>query len=454
MGLKLLLVCGLALLMAIPALFVFALLGDRTARAEKVTEQIGAVWGGEQTFLGPVVAVPYTSPPLAANQPAVHGVYLVFPTTAQGDVTSQTELRQRSLFKVPVYTANLRFHSAFDLTAAGQNAPTGAVLDWSKSAFLVGVSDERGARSDGAFTVDGKSYALAPASGLVDISLQAGGDPNTPARAADQGGDLHFIGVPAAGIATPGGKFTADATLRFTGVKRLAVLAWGKATSLTMHGDWASPSFDGGFLPVSRTVTPKGFSASWTVPFLARGVPAEGVSDAMARLGQTALGVSFVEPANPYQSVARSLKYALLFVSLVFLAYFVFETVTGQRMHPAQYVLVGLTQVIFYLLLLAIAEQIGFDIAFLAAASATVSLISAYAGWVFKSRKQGFVAFVAFSLLYALIYVLMRLEDLALLVGALTSFAAIAAAMYFTRNIDWYGGSAAAESAIASKEAD
>ena len=128
-----------------------------------------------------------------------------------------------------------------------------------------------------------------------------------------------------------------------------------------------------------------------------------------------------------------------MFVGLVFLAYFVFETTTRRRVHPAQYVLIGLAQMVFYLLLLSLSEQVGFDWAFLTAAGSTVTLISAYAGWVFESRKQGFIALVAFSLLYGLIYILMRLEDFALLVGAVTSFLAIASVMYFTRRIAWYG---------------
>jgi inner membrane protein len=137
--------------------------------------------------------------------------------------------------------------------------------------------------------------------------------------------------------------------------------------------------------------------------------------------------------------VGRSLKYAVMFVGLVFLAYFLFETTARRRVHPAQYILIGLAQLIFYLLLLSIAEQWGFDLAFLIAAGATVGLISAYAGWVFESRRQGLIALVAFTFLYGLIYILMRLEDYALLVGAVTSFAAIAAVMFFTRKLNWYG---------------
>jgi len=147
----------------------------------------------------------------------------------------------------------------------------------------------------------------------------------------------------------------------------------------------------------------------------------------------------FVDSTNPYQAVTRSLKYALLFIGVVFLAYFLFEATSDTRVHPAQYVLVGLAQIIFYLLLLAIAERIGFNWAFLVAAVATVALIGWYAGAVFKSRQRQYAAIAAFSLLYALIYVLMSLEDFALLVGAVAAFVAIAAVMWFTRNLDWYG---------------
>jgi inner membrane protein len=132
------------------------------------------------------------------------------------------------------------------------------------------------------------------------------------------------------------------------------------------------------------------------------------------------------------------LKYVLLFLGLVFLSYFVFEVTTGKRIHPAQYVLVGIAQIIFYLLLLSVGERIGFDYGFLLAGAATVSLLSFNASWIFASRLQGARALVVFTLLYVLIYLLLRLEDNALLVGAITSFLAVAAAMYFTRRIDWY----------------
>ena len=216
------------------------------------------------------------------------------------------------------------------------------------------------------------------------------------------------------------------------------MLAYGKTTRLAMKGAWLSPGFDGGFLPISRSVSSKGFSAEWSVPFIARGTRAEGPLDSIRGLDTTALGVSFIEVADPYQSVNRSLKYVLLFLGLIFLSFFIFEVTTGKRVHPAQYILVGTAQIIFYLLLLSFAERIGFDFGFLLAGAATVVLLSTNAGWIFASVAHGMRALATFTLLYGLIYLMLRLEDNALLAGAIASFVAVAAAMYFTRGIDWY----------------
>jgi inner membrane protein len=152
---------------------------------------------------------------------------------------------------------------------------------------------------------------------------------------------------------------------------------------------------------------------------------------------QTLFGTSIRE-ADTYRSVKRSMKYVPLFLGLVFLTYFIFEATSGKRVHPAQYILVGTAQIIFFLLLLSLAEKIGFDFAFLLAGGGTVTLLSTNAGWVFMSRRQGLRALAVFSLLYVLIYLLLRLEDDALLIGAVSSFLAVAATMYFTRRIDWY----------------
>ncbi len=423
MGAKLLIVCALALVMMIPALFVSGLVDDRSQRASEVVREISAHVGGPQTFLGPTLAIPYG----IASGP-IQGTYLAFPAEASADVHIDAEERRRSLFRVPVFQADARLSSTFDLTGVPRDLPPGATLDWNHAELVVGVSDPRGALADATFTSPAGTATLLPAQ--VASSLNIGLDPALPQR-------LTLLGAQTPQL-SPGAKFTVTARLHFSGAQRLAVLAYGKSTQLTMSGNWPNPGFDGGLLPLTRTVTRHGFDAKWSVPFIARGIRAQGTIDSIAGLNSTALGVSLVELTDPYQSVNRSLKYAPLFISLVFLSYFLFEATTGKRVHPAQYVLVGIAQILFYLLLLSLGERAGFDWAFLLAGAATVALLARNASWVFASKLQGFRALGIFTFLYTLIYLLLRLEDNALLVGAMASFAALATAMYLTRNLDWY----------------
>jgi inner membrane protein len=430
LGVKLFVVCGLALVMLIPALLVGGLIEERTGREAQVVNEISAHVGGQQTFLGPTLAVPYRIPAQPGKDYEGRGTYLVFPTQASAVLKTATEERRRSLFKVPVFQVDATFQGEFDLTGVPGALPPGAQLDWSHAEILVGVTDARGALADGTVSADGKTFTLAPAEAAQNITFDAG--PGTQLR-------LTLFGSRLEDIAKPNAHFAVTSNLRVSGAQRIAVLAYGKTTHLTAQGAWRSPGFDGGFLPVTRTLSPNGFTAEWSVPFIARGVRAEGEIGTITGLGATALGVSFIEVADPYQSVNRALKYVPLFLGWVFISYFIFEVTTGKRVHLAQYVLIGIAQVIFYLLLLSLAERIGFDFGFLLASVATVMLLALNAAWIFASRVQGIRAFVTFGCLYGLIYLLLRLEDNALLVGAIASFLAVGAVMYFTRGIDWYG---------------
>jgi len=235
------------------------------------------------------------------------------------------------------------------------------------------------------------------------------------------------------------GTLAAEAFLRISGAERVSLAAFARDTTINLSGDWPSPSFDGGALPDQRSVTKSGFTANWRIPFLARGAPGVGPDLSFETVINASPGATLLDVGNPYQSVSRALKYAPMFIGLVFLTYFLFEATSGIRAHPAQYVLVGLAQTVFYMLLLSTSEVIGFTWGFLAAATATVLALSLYAGSVFGSRAAMLKALAVFSALYALIYVLMRQEDYALLVGSVASFAAIAGTMWMTRKLDWYG---------------
>ncbi|MGA2218080.1 MAG: inner membrane CreD family protein, partial [Terracidiphilus sp.] len=299
MGVKLIIVCVLALLMTIPSFFVGGLVEERTTRASDVIKEISNDVGGQQTFLGPTLAIPYTVPALTKGSVEEHGTYLVFPVQGGATVRTRAEERHRSLFKVPVFQADLRLDAAFDLTTVPAAAPTGAVLDWSQAELVVGATDARGALSDCMLTADGKSETFVPANNINGLSLDRYGNQN-------QRTPLTLFGVMVWKLAQPKAKFQVSTTMRFSGAQRIAILAYGRDTHLNLEGDWPNPSFDGGFLPVKRTVSPQGFSGEWAVPYIARGIPAEGRSDTITGLDATALGVSFVELADPYQSVNRS----------------------------------------------------------------------------------------------------------------------------------------------------
>jgi inner membrane protein len=311
MGVKLIVVCGLAMLMIIPALLVGGLVEDRTQRAADVIKEVGGHVGGQQTFLGPTLAIPYSIPPRSPADSAKHGMYLVFPTRASAALKIPTEERRRSLFKVPVFQADLKLDGEFDLSGVPAAASQSAELDWSRSEIAFGVSDARGALADAMSTTDGKISTLVPAEIAQNISLGADQSPQLK---------LVLFGARVEGIAKPNAQFKVTSALRFSGAQRIAVLAYGRTTHLAVQGDWQSPGFDGGFLPITRAVSSNGFTAEWSVPFIGRGVRAEGQGDSITGLDATALGVSFIEVADPYQSVNRSLKYLPLFLGLVFLS--------------------------------------------------------------------------------------------------------------------------------------
>jgi inner membrane protein len=330
------------------------------------------------------------------------------------------------LFRVPVFRADIRYDAAFDLSGTPAAIPGGVELDWDRAEVVLGVSDVRGALEDVTATVEGVTSTLAPAQTVPNLA-----------------GKLTLLGTGAAAFAKPNARFQLTSSMHFSGAQRVAVLAYGKKTQVSAQGDWPNPGFDGGFLPVSRAVSASGYSAEWSIPFIARGVRAEGPLETISGLEGTALGTSFIQLADPYQSVSRSLKYVLLFLGLVFLSYFVLEVFAGRRIHPAQYILVGVAQLIFYLLLLSVAERLGFDWAFLLAGAATVGLLATNAAWVFGRRQEGVRALATFSTLYSLIYFMLRAEDYALLIGAVASFLAVAATMRLTRCIDWYSADSA-----------
>ncbi|MEO0880827.1 MAG: cell envelope integrity protein CreD [Pseudomonadota bacterium] len=445
-GLKLLLVCALALLMAIPALFVYGVIHERTKGENEAFNDVSARIGGEQSVLGPVLAVPYVRPLFteevtgAVTKANSYGVAIAYAQTGSAAVDVNVESRKRGIYPIPVFNATVDFTARFNPDDLRGAIPADAKAIWSDARLYVGLSDTRGVKET-VVAVDGAPIAIEPAT--YDQRRDNGYAPTPAARVRLAGGEIPDL-------ETRKGEMLVEASLSLTGAKRFALGPFARDTSVTMRSNWAHPSFTGGFLPSSHTAgddgagtsEADGFTAVWSVPYLARGISGAGanlnLSEVTARDSKD-IAVRFLAGVSPYQSVERALKYAAMFIGFVFLAYFLFEITAEARAHPAQYVLVGLAQSIFYLLLLAFAERIGFDAAFALAAAMTVALTAGYAVAVFRSRKIGLRALGVLTGIYGLVYVLMRAQENALIAGALASFTAIALTMYMTRNIDWYG---------------
>ncbi|MBI1339468.1 cell envelope integrity protein CreD [bacterium] len=429
LGLKLLLVCGLAALMTIPVGFIFALIYMRSGEASSAVAEVAARQGGEQVVLGPVITVPYELDTLDAEKKAITitGRVVLFAETGSLDARLTGERLRIGLHDVPVYSSETQVTADFDLSRLAPEAPSGARLLWPQARVVLSLSDLRGAKSVD-MTLGGRTLEFAPTDGGAGAP---GGMPLTYQQ---------LVAAPAPWLeSAAGGALAAQGRIVVTGAQRLAFAAFAKDTAIRMSGDWADPSFDGAATPESRNVTETGFEADWAIPFLARGEPGAGRDLSVDNLIGKSVGATLLDAGNPYRSVERALKYAPMFFGLVFLTYFLFEVATGAKAHPAQYLLVGLAQAVFYLLLLSTSELIGFMWGFIVAAGATVAMLSLYAGSVFRSQGAMLQAFAVFAALYGLIYVLMTLEDYALLVGSIACLLAIAATMWLTRNVDWYG---------------
>jgi inner membrane protein len=456
LGLKLLLVCLLVLVMGVPLLVVGGLVAEREGRARQVTAEIGSAAGGSQVIGGPMLLVPYTrsvevTDDRGRTQRRVdRGSYVIFAETGTADTALAVTDRNLGIYKAAIYTATTEFDASFAPAEAIDGVDPSYRLDWRQARIVMFVSDSRAIRNAAEVRfADGATATLEPISDLslaapsVDAYSRPGlfSTPSAPLPTSLQAfaAPVRFDGAPE--------NFAVETRVELTGAQRFSVAAFAQDTSATIRGDRHDVRAEGYFQSnEALQATHEGFVVSWRVPFVARGV--EKAADLSSfNLGGAAgrdMAVSFVSSDNIYQGVARAVRYGIMFIGIVFLATLIFEAVSGRKAHPAQYILVGLAQCVFYLLLLSMTEIIGFTLAFAIAAAATVALLAYYAGASFQSGAVGARAFVGLAALYGAMYVLMTLEDFALFAGSVVAFAVIAATMIATRRIDWYGRGAVA----------
>lgn len=422
----------LALIMLIPLWQVQSLTRERQGLEYQARMKIAERWGGSQIAGGPVLVVPVRwqvqtdkgwmerdeSRYLLPEQLDIHG-------------SLETEVRSYGIYSTPIYTASLSIAGHFTDSALAQISAHGGVPQWDQAVLRVPIADVRGIRRLSAIRLDDETLQLGPGSaGLGGITATEVPWPLDQARS--------------------NGKHEFSFDLRLAGTADLKFLPLARQTDVTLSGTWPDPSYSGAFLPERRKGDSAGFEAHWQVLDLNRSYGQHGMASQLdtSNLLPSAFGVELFQPVGTYQRNERAGKYGVLFIALTFVALFLFEALGRWRVHPVQYLMVGLALCTFYVVLLALSEQIGFAWAYALAALAVVGIIAGYAAASARNRGAGGMLGSLLALVYALLYGLVISEQYSLLMGAIALLVAIGSLMYLTRRIDWYGvGVGAAERA-------
>jgi inner membrane protein len=435
---KLVVLAGIAAALLVGIASIRGVLEDRLRYRAEALESVGESLAGAQRVAGVVLAVPYTEVQLEEEvqldgrrrqvERSVRRELLVMPESLDVGGTLAPDERRRGLFQVNgyVYTGRLTGTLRMPDLASLPRATNSARVEPGVPRLLLAVGDVRGLRAV-AIGMNGKALDVVPGTGLAG----AGAGVSAP-----------LIAIPAGGST-----LTFDATLTLGGAYGFEVVPLGKSTRASLASPWPHPSFTGRFLPVERTVRDSGFDARWQATALAttaredwrtaaQSEPANA-SAAAAAMRLDTFEVSLIDPVDVYALTDRATKYAVLFVALTLGVFAIYETLRRMRVHPLQYLLVGAALVVFFLLLLALSEHVGFALAYVIAAAACVLLLGTYVAGVLRSATRGAAFGAGVGVLYGALYGIVQSEQNALLLGALLVFGILAAVMLLTRRVDW-----------------
>lgn len=414
---KIFVVGMLALFLLIPAAMIRSLILERQANSEEVVREISSKWGNEQTIAGPIISVPYMRRSIVDGKQVVMRDYAHF-LPDQLNITGkmEPEIRYRGIYKVIVYTADLQFSGNFRHPDFSEWKISPNDILWDEAFVSLGIPDMRGIKNDLKINFNGVDYEVTPGLDNQDIIKQG-----VSARVKFDTASVYPYSI----------------TLKLKGSSALSFVPVGKVSKIAIQSTWPTPSFDGAFLPDNRNVGPKGFTADWTVLSLNRNFPQTWIGSTYD-VNESAFGVKLLFPVDHYQKSERAAKYALMFIALTFMVFLFSEILNRRKIHPVQYILVGFALCVFYTLLISLSEQLGFAIAYILAAIATISLIGSYAVAIFKNKKQSMMLIGILVVLYLFLFTILQLEDYALIMGSIGLFVALAAVMRISRKIDWY----------------
>lgn len=413
----------LALLLLIPTAMIEDLVRDRENTRYEAIEEVSSKWSYGQTLTGPFLSIPYTrytvtettlgNTVVSENRERLH--ILPEQLSIQGQL--QPDIRKRGIYEIPVYTTEVELSGDFVLPDLGSLDVPISDLEFDKAELVLGLTDLRGIQSQIEVEWDAKRSFFAsgtPSSDVVHSGLHT-----AVSVARESAENYHF-----------------ELSLSLRGSSHLYLVPMGKVTEVKLESSWPDPKFDGAFLPSHSMTTADGFTAEWSVLDLNRNFP-QWWTNKRHNVSEAAFGVDLLVPVDDYQKTYRSIHYAILFIGLTFMVFFFIEVSKRVHIHSIQYLLVGMALVVFYTLLLSTSEHMDYNAAFSLSAVATIALITGYVKAVLKSKSLTLLIAGILSVLYGFIFVVIQLQDFALLIGSIGIFLILALTMYFSRKIDW-----------------
>jgi len=425
---RLLTIGFLILLLLIPVSMVEDLIREREYRQMDVAAEIGSKWGNEQSINGLILTIPYLQYSKIYNEKTKE--YEFVTTTAYAHFLPEEldingvinpEKKHRGIYEVVVYNANLKLNGHFNYPDIHELGLKEENMLWDEVFVSIGISDLRSIKESVKVNWNGKAIQFNPGVESNDV-IYSGLSTKVPLKMDSAKSD----------------KINFSLDLVMNGNSRLFFTPVGKETKVNLSSTWKDPSFDGAFLPDpdSQDFT-NGFKAEWKVIHLNRPYPQafKGKANGMT---ESEFGVNLIMPVDHYSKSMRSAKYAALFITLTFLIFFFVQIINKIRIHPIQYIIVGLALCVFYTLLIAISEHLSFEIAYLISSVGIIGLITAYTKSIFKHNRLTAMIALILVILYTFIYSIIQIQDYALLMGSIGLFITLAILMYLTRKIDWY----------------
>ena len=408
-ALKIALMGVLALLMLIPLAMVQSQIHDRQSAADSSRDEVAASWGRAQTLTGPVLKFSYLVELIDKDQKKTlqTSTRTVYPRTLVYDIDTKTQTLHRSIYDIMVYGADVVVTGDFVIPAYLADEKLKDQL------VMMGMTDLRGIEGSVDITLGEKMYSFHSGSSQVDEYF-----PDNSKGTLSEHIDLDKALMDGQTV------LPFRLTYRVKGSSSLKVRPYGETTEVKMRSDCPDPSFTGDFLPSEREVTAEGFSARWSVSEINRGNPDD-----------TSFGVNLLQGVTQYQQTTRSAKYGILIILLVFIAGLAVELVGKKKIDIVQYLVIGLSLVLFYALVLSFSEFMRFPVAYGLAALMTVAALFGYFRGILRDRSAWLLTALV-ALAYLLSYVLLQMETYALLAGTLVLFVLLVGIMYLTRNLN------------------